>query len=182
MIIILLGKSNSGKTTIFNNLNIEGFEKIVSATTRPKRKNEIEGIDYHFISKEDFLIQEREKRIIAPRSFINANNEEWFYGVPTDKLLSKGNKLIILDPEGLYNLLEIVDEEVHSFYITASDNTRIKRAKQRGDNIEEVIRRITSDYWDFYELFELSDFVVDNEYKNVDDNTNLIKSVIKSLF
>ena len=53
--LILVGKIGSGKTTVVNELVQNfGYEKAVTDTTRPKRPGEIEGVDYHFLTKEEF--------------------------------------------------------------------------------------------------------------------------------
>ena len=51
--IILIGESGSGKTTILNELEKRGFRKAINHTTRPKR-NENETTEYKFITKEEF--------------------------------------------------------------------------------------------------------------------------------
>ena len=59
MIVILIGKSASGKDTIARKLVEVGpkgfFTKLVGTTTRPIRENERDGVDYNFISKDEFL-------------------------------------------------------------------------------------------------------------------------------
>ena len=53
MIIVLVGKTASGKTTVANELcKHHGYKRIVTYTTRPMRKNEVQDVDYHFISDE----------------------------------------------------------------------------------------------------------------------------------
>ena len=53
--VIILGKTCSGKDTIVNKLiDSHGFKKIVTSTTRPMRKGEKQDITYHFLSEEDF--------------------------------------------------------------------------------------------------------------------------------
>ena len=55
MIIVLLGASGSGKSTIENELTIHhGFKKIISYTTREPRDGEVNGKDYYFINNETF--------------------------------------------------------------------------------------------------------------------------------
>ena len=55
MIIVLVGKTASGKTTVANELcKNHGYKRIITYTTRPMRENEIQDVDYHFISDEQF--------------------------------------------------------------------------------------------------------------------------------
>ena len=54
MLLIICGKMCSGKDTIVKRLINKGFKKVVTYTTRPKKRGEVDGVDYHYISKEDF--------------------------------------------------------------------------------------------------------------------------------
>ena len=53
-LIIICGKTNSGKSTLKNALLQHGFESIVTYTTRSPRLGEVNGVDYHFVSEEEF--------------------------------------------------------------------------------------------------------------------------------
>ena len=68
-IIVLLGKSSCGKNFIQEKLIEEyGYTGLVSTTSRPPRENEQEGVDYYYVTNEEF-----EKQI--------ANGETWYYGL-----------------------------------------------------------------------------------------------------
>ena len=54
MIVVLLGKTSSGKDTVCNQLIQKGYKKLVTYTTRPMRPGEVQDETYHFISKEEF--------------------------------------------------------------------------------------------------------------------------------
>ena len=50
MLLVICGKMCSGKDTIVKRLINKGFKKVVTYTTRPKRRGETDGVDYHYIS------------------------------------------------------------------------------------------------------------------------------------
>lgn len=52
--IVLVGQTNSGKTTVAKLLEAYGYKRIVTYTTRPKRQGERDGIDYNFVTDEKF--------------------------------------------------------------------------------------------------------------------------------
>ncbi len=54
MLLIICGKMCSGKDTVVKRLINKGFKKVVTYTTRPKRRGETDGVDYHFISEGEF--------------------------------------------------------------------------------------------------------------------------------
>ena len=71
--IILVGASASGKSVVVKKMTeLYGIEKVVTYTTRPMRAGEANGIDYHFISKEDF-ISKKEKDFFLETAFYNNN-------------------------------------------------------------------------------------------------------------
>lgn len=55
MLTIIMGRTCSGKSTIVKELKKYGFHLILTTTTRPKREKEIQNVDYHFVSEEEFL-------------------------------------------------------------------------------------------------------------------------------
>ena len=84
--IILVGPSASGKTQIGYSLKkIYGLEKVVTYTTRRMRSGEVDGIDYHFITKDEFLRLEKENFFfeyvcyneIYYGTAINSYNDYW---------------------------------------------------------------------------------------------------------
>ena len=62
-IIVLIGRSGSGKSSIQKCLEKNGYEKVVMSTTRPKRDGEIEGGDYYFLSNEEWGLKVKEGRL-----------------------------------------------------------------------------------------------------------------------
>ena len=101
-IIILTGMSCAGKDTVRRVLEQDyygGYTNIVSHTSRPMRENEINGIDYHFVSKEEFNNMIDNNEMIEYRNYEtnwNGRGETWFYGVK--KFTPKNiNYVIVMD-------------------------------------------------------------------------------------
>ena len=68
--LILVGHSASGKTEIANQLKRDyDMKKIITYTTRPKRINEVDGVDYHFVSEEQFLKLKEENFFVETTNF-----------------------------------------------------------------------------------------------------------------
>ena len=59
--IIIAGRMDSGKTTVERELTARGYRRIVTYTTRPRRRDETQDVDYHFISEENELFARFEK-------------------------------------------------------------------------------------------------------------------------
>ena len=79
--IILIGASSSGKSTIEQEVDKRGIcNKLTSHTTRPKRVNEVEGVDYYFADKDVFLKMENNNEFIEERVYLTKYGY-WEYGL-----------------------------------------------------------------------------------------------------
>lgn len=154
--IVLVGESASGKSSIEKYLvdNYE-YKKIVSYTTREPRPNEIDGIDYHFISVEQFE-NLKEKEFFAETAVYN----NWYYGVAKEDCTD--DKVAVLTPHGLRQVSQIGGINVTSFYIRVPRRDRLIKLLQRGDNIEEAYRRSLSDVGMFDGIEDEVDYVINN--------------------
>ena len=155
--IALIGESASGKSSIEKYLvDNYKYKKIVSYTTRPPRENEIDGIDYHFISVEQFELL-REQGFFAESSIYR----EWYYG--TAKEDCTDDKIAVLTPHGLRQLKKIEGVNIISFYIGVPRRDRLIKLLQRGDEVDEACRRSLSDVGQFDGIEDEVDFVINNE-------------------
>lgn len=166
MIIILLGASGTGKSTIENELVLHyNFDKIISHTTRKPRKGEQNGKDYWFIDNDSF------KEKIDKNLF--AEYDEYSQGRLYGTLVSdfeKGNKVVVLTPNGLRQVKKnCKNEKIFSVLIEASLGTRIKRYIDRCgiidfdfDDKNEISSRVERDFGMFLGLEKEVDLVIQN--------------------
>lgn len=165
IIIVLVGESGSGKSTL-EKLICKEFEmnKLVSYTTRTKRKLEQYGKDYYFIDEEDFKYLVDSDQLIE-----KANYNNWNYGLCKNEL--EDNSVVILTPSGLRKLIEYnktLDKpyEIVSFYINVDQRSRLIKLLERGDDIMEAIRRSLSDVGQFDDVGDETTYVISNkEYR-----------------
>ena len=156
--IVLVGESASGKSSIERCL-VEnyGYNKIVSYTTRPPREGEADGVDYHFISVEQFYNLKAEGFFAETAMY-----REWNYGVAKEDCTD--DKVAVLTPHGLRQVSKIDGINVISFYINVPRRDRLIKILQRGDNIEEAYRRSLSDVGQFDGIEDEVDFVINNNW------------------
>lgn len=168
-IIVLCGFSGCGKDTILNNLTATlNINPLVSHTTRPIRKNETNGKDYHFISKDEFLQMKNNNDFIETREYhtlLNNVSDVWYYGLSKKSIdLSKKTYITVLDIQGLNQLKEYFPNEIISIFIDVDEHIRKERAMSRGSFDEtEWNRRYKDDVEKFSDYNKYVDFVVKNE-------------------
>ena len=151
MTIILTGRSSSGKDKIKNILTkMFNYKPIISHTTRPKRINEVNHKDYHFVTEAEFNdIMFLETRSYA--TIFEGNAQTWFYGTSLKELYKKGDRVCIKDLEGAIKLKEHIKDSI-IVYIEVPEAIRKQRAIERGSFCElEYARRVKQDAKDFNE-------------------------------
>ena len=155
--LVICGGTNSGKTTLAKELEKEyDFHRIVTYTTREMRPGEVDGKDYHFISKDDFLLRAMQGFFAEYTTRETENGLVYFGSAKNDYTKDNGERqIIVLDPRGVIFVHEwLAHYETKSYrlrydpYIVWLDipqDVAMKRAFSRGDKPEEVAKRIQED-------------------------------------
>lgn len=159
-IICLMGKSSTGKDTIYKRLLADrelGLKKIVPYTTRPIRNGERDGVEYFFKSEQDFLRLKDQGRIIEDREY-HTFHGLWRYFVADDgQIEQSGNYIMIGTLEAYRHLQDYFGaDRVLPVMIELDDGNRLQRAlnrerKQENPRYEEMCRRFLADSEDFSE-------------------------------
>ena len=154
----LVGKSGSGKDTLFKSIvNDTRFSvtPVIPYTTRPRRKDEKEGIDYHFVTPGEMQEMERNNEIIEKRAY-DTTEGVWFYFTKSFSVSGGGGiSLMITTPEALGKLAAgLGSENIVVLLLDADGRIRIERSLQRESeeefpNYSEVCRRYLADEKDF---------------------------------
>lgn len=159
--ILLCGRTCSGKDTIKKELINIGMNSIVTYTTRPPREGEKDGETYHFISKDDFFLKKKSGFFAETTLYNVATGDTWYYGTAFKDL--ENNGVIIVNPCGLKEIKKNKMLNTVSFYIMADNNTIRERLQERGDNPEEADRRLYEDEKDFCGIDKNIDFAFRND-------------------
>lgn len=156
-IFYIMGKSSSGKDTIYNRIRLE--EKllpVVLYTTRPMRENEENGREYHFVDRACFDKMKSDGKVIEERIY-NTIHGEWIYFTSKDSIdIEKGNCIGIGTLESYVKIKEHFGEAVVPIYIEVEDGLRLARAVERerlqtNPKYAELCRRFLADSSDFSE-------------------------------
>lgn len=123
-IFCFMGKSSSGKDTIFSIISKEmpDLLKIVPYTTRPIREGETEGIEYHFVTDEDFHQMQEDGQVIESRSYDTVHGI-WTYFTASRSIDLEHHDYIIINTLAGYNSLKEYygSEVVIPIYIQVAD-------------------------------------------------------------
>lgn len=190
-IFIVMGKSSTGKDTIYKRL-LEAEElKLNTAlmyTTRPIRKAETDGVEYHFVDEETLWELKRQNKIIEHRSY-DTTQGIWHYFTVNDGQidLEKADYLMMGTLETYAQIREYYGKEkVVPIYLEVEDGTRLIRAirreqKQEKAQYAEMCRRYLADEEDFSEE-NLIKNGIEKSYQNIDLSVCLsqIKEDIKN--
>ncbi|MCR5735931.1 MAG: guanylate kinase [Lachnospiraceae bacterium] len=160
-IFYLMGKSSTGKDTIYKKLLNDaslGLESVVLYTTRPKRDGETDGVTYHFVDEKKYRELLREGLIIEDRAY-DTMHGIWRYFTVKDASMDLDNKdyLIIGVLSSYVSTRDYFgSDRVVPIYIEVDDGIRLTRALKRelkpeNRKFAEMCRRYLSDTEDFSE-------------------------------
>ena len=179
-LIIISGTTCAGKGTVIKKLLSLHNDLLlsISYTSRPKRDYEIDGVDYYFVTEDEF------KEKIANNEFLEyaqvQNND--YYGTPkkeVEAMLASGKDVILeIDVEGAKQIKKLFPETILIF-IMAPSMTEVKnRIISRGtDTKEQIINRFRVAYNEINEVNKYN-YVVVND--NVDNAVNKIEAILIS--
>ena len=180
LMLVLSSPSGAGKTSICKEIlkKIKELKLSISYTTSPKRKSEVDGLDYFFISEKKF------KELQAKDFFIeNAKVFDHLYGTPknfVEKNLLKGvDVLFDIDWQGAQKLSNFSKTDIVSVFILPPSNKILKeRLKKRNeDSLEIVNKRMSKAKSEISHWIEY-DYVLINE--DLVTCTNEIVTILKA--
>lgn len=186
-IFYVMGKSSSGKDTVYKELLKDEtlqLEKIVLYTTRPIRIKETDGVEYYFVDEEKRKELERADKVIEMRSYHTIHGIWKYFTVYDEHIDLAHHCYLAIGTLESYNKMKnyFGTENLIPIYIEASDSERLERAlkrekKQADPNYEEVCRRFLADAQDFSEENILKAGIKKRFYNN-EDRQQCIDAVI----
>lgn len=162
--LIVLGAGGSGKDYLKRILIDQyGYKPAVSCTTRPPRKNEVDGVDYHFVTEDAF------KEMIDKGQFKEYNcfgANKWYYGTRTSDF--ECATVFIMTPSGIAKLTESERNEFCVVFLDIPESVRRERLSARND-ADDTERRLDTDRVDFagFKNYDLKVTVPDFDPKDI---------------
>ena len=189
-IFYILGKSSTGKDTIYKNILEDetlGLKDIILYTTRPIRDGETDGKSYHFVSEKEYEDIKKSGLIIEERSYNTMHGVCRYFTVKDSSIDLSNNNYVIIGV--LKSFIDTRDyfgsDKVVPIYIEVEDGLRLQRAlnsekKPENRRFKELCRRYLADSEDFSED-KIKDAGIDKRFENVDLSSciNEVKEYIR---
>jgi guanylate kinase len=153
------------------------FHYVVTATTRPKRAREKNGVDYHFLSRKEF------QQMVDKHQFLEcANVYGNYYGVPKDEIasaLSKGVDVIVkVDVQGAATLKKILPQAIFIFLTTPSMEALEKRLKKRRSECSEDLALRLKKAKEEIKSLLFFDYVMTSQEDKLDEVVSQIDAIV----
>lgn len=173
MIYLLLGASGTGKTSLGQYLKEWGIPELISTTTRQPRHGESEGEPYYFVTEEEFRD--------TPMIEVTYYNQNW-YGTSraeVERVLGESNTAFsIVDSHGVDQFIKAFGDKVKVIYVWVEPAEAMKRMGDRGDNEDDIIRRIKQARNDNeFENHCFADYCIVN--RNLDDSLKQLRAIVQ---
>ncbi|MED3660346.1 guanylate kinase [Ureibacillus sp. FSL K6-8385] len=165
LLIVLSGPSGVGKGTVRKELFKQpntNYEYSISVTTRKPREGEVDGVDYFFVSREEFEKMIKEGKLLEYAEFVGN-----YYGTPLDYVnstLDAGRDVFLeIEVQGAAQIREKVPEALFIFLAPPSLSELERRLIERGTESEDVIKQRIETAKEELEMMKLYDYVVEND-------------------
>ncbi len=160
-IVYLMGKSASGKDTVYRELlkRFPGFRRLIPCTTRPRREGERDGEEYRFVTEEQLDAVEKSGKLVEKRVYETVAGP-WIYATVDWEETDAESESAVIGIGTLESYLKLRSyygaERMLPVYIEVDDGTRLQRAldrekQQKNPNYAELCRRFLADQRDFSE-------------------------------
>lgn len=170
MLLVLSGPSGVGKDSVWQEASktLTSFDKAITCTTRAQREHEIEGIDYYFVSNEEF------DRLLADDQMLEwAKVHNARYGIPASSVLTRltaGKDVVcVIDVQGAFRLRSLFPGAILVFIKPPASDPDVlkKRLSQRGDISEEdLMVRLKTAEWELLQTKKYDYEIVNDSLEN----------------
>jgi guanylate kinase len=179
LLIVISGPSGAGKDTVMQRMKERGlpFHFVVTATTRPKRANEVQGRDYWFVSKEEFARMINEDELIE-HAIVYGD----YKGIPKQQVreaLETGMDVIMrIDVQGAETVHKMAPDALMIFLTTDNEAELVQRLETRKtETVDSLAIRIATARKELKRV-DAFDYVIVNRDFRLDETVDVIRAII----
>lgn len=180
VVLVISSPSGAGKTTICKKIleEVNGINLSVSVTTRKKRKDEVEGVDYFFKNDEEFILMIKNDEFIE-----NAKVFGNYYGTLKEEVLKKIKNgvdvLVDIDWQGTRQIQKHIPEDIVKIFILppSIEELECRLRNRASENEEDFLKRMLEARKEISH-FDEYDFIIINE--NINEAVSSVKSILYS--
>jgi guanylate kinase len=179
LLIVISGPSGAGKDTVMQRMKERGlpFQFVVTATTRPKRANEVHGRDYWFVSKEEFARMINEDELIE-HAIVYGD----YKGIPKQQVreaLETGIDVIMrIDVQGAETVHKMAPDALMIFLTTNNEEELVHRLETRKtETVDSLAIRIATARKELKRV-DAFDYVIVNHDFRLDETVDVIRAII----
>jgi len=163
-LFVISAPSGAGKTSLVKALvdSLSGIRVSISHTTRPMRPGEVNGVNYHFVTRENFIEQvERSEFLEHAEVFGNlyGTSQRWV----EDQLAQGGDIILEIDWQGAQQIRRLMPSVISIFILPPSREILIQRLRNRGQDSEDIIARRTAEAIHEMTHYSESDYLIVND-------------------
>ncbi len=181
LLIVISGPSGVGKDTVLEEMKSRGlpFHFVSTATTRPPRPEEKEGVDYFFLSQDEFA------RMIDEGELLEyAVVYQDYKGIPKSqvrKALASGKNVIMrIDVQGAETVRKLAKDALLIFLTPQNEDELIDRLQKRNTEDNESLKLRIATTRQEYKKIDLFDYLVVNKDEQLSETVNMIEAIIKA--
>lgn len=179
ILVVISGPSGVGKDATLDLMKEQNqsFYFVVTATTRPRRPDEVEGVDYHFVSMSEFARMIEEDELLEYALVYND-----YKGIPKqhvrDAIASGKDVIMRIDVQGAATIRKLIPNAVTIFLTTESEDELVRRLRQRKTEDEgKLAMRIATARAELDRVREF-DYVVVNRTDRLEETAEQVRSII----
>ena len=176
LLIVISSPSGCGKGTVIRSLlkKNNNLWVSISCTSREKREKEVDGVDYYFLTREEFEQKIKNNEMLEYAEYVNN-----YYGTPKDKVnehLEKGLDVILeIEIQGALKIKEMFPETIFIFILPPSmEELRNRLSNRNTETKDKIDKRFKKAYTEINELSKYNYVVVNDKVESASDKINAI--------
>ncbi len=181
LLIVISGPSGVGKDSVLEEMKSRGlpFHFVITATTRPPRPEEEDGVDYFFLSQDEFA------RMIDEGELLEyAVVYQDYKGIPKSQvrkaLASDKNVIMRIDVQGAETVRNLAKDALLIFLTPQNEDELVKRLQKRNTEDNESLKLRIATTRQEYKKIDLFDYIVVNKDEQLSVTVDMIEAIIKA--